>query len=600
MNTAKDIARLLSERVNELAFYLYPNGRQTNSEFLIGSIEGEAGQSMKICLEGNKKGLWADFATGHGGDLIDLWMAKRKISCAEALKEAKQWLGITDPEFIASKPKKLHKPDNNLAELSIKSPVAQYLMGERNVSFDTLLKFKISEKNNYIVFPFYREQELLMTKSLHITRENEKKKIFVDANCEPCLFGWQALPDNLREITLTEGEIDAMSLWEYGIPALSLPFGGGSGDKHRWIDTEFDRLAVFDKIYLCFDNDEVGQQTLAAVIDRLGRHRCYVVTLPAKDANACLQQGISQEIISECFVSAKTQDPDELKSARSYLDQVMNLFYPNSPEINGYFPAWKKCKNHVAFRPHELSVWTGINGHGKSQFIGHLLLQCMMQGAKVCIASLEMKPERLLMRLTRQMAAVALPDEKLIKKIQDWFAEKLWLFDLVGTAKTDRLLEVFLYARQRYGVDVFLLDSMLKCGIADDDYNSQKAFIENLCDFKNEHPCHVHVVVHPRKGADEKDIPGKLDIKGTGSISDLADNCFSVWRNKEKNNPNDADCIWMCNKQRNGEWEGKFSLWFDPESFQYLESFGSKPINLLEGADLGAEMPMHATAHSVF
>lgn len=589
MNTAKDIAGLLSERANELAFYLYPNGKQANNEFLIGSVEGEPGQSMKICLQGNKRGLWSDFATGHRGDLVDLWMAKRKLSCSEALKEAKQWLGISEPKFALSKPPKFCKPDNNLAELSIKSPVAQYLMGDRNISFDTLLKFKISENNNHIIFPFYRDQDLLMKKSLHITRENEKKKIFVDANCQPCLFGWQALPDNLREITLTEGEIDTMSLWEYGIPALSLPFGGGSGDKHRWIETEFDRLVAFDKIYLCFDNDEVGQQTLGAVIDRLGRHRCYVVKLPEKDANDCLQKNISQKIIKECFLQARTLDPDELKPANSYLNRVVNLFYPNSTEVNGYLTLWEKSKKQIAFRPNELSIWTGINGHGKSQFLGFLMLQCMKQGARICIASLEMKPERLLMRLTRQIAAVALPDEKLIEKIHEWYADKLWLFDLVGTAKTDHLLEVFLYARQRYGIDVFLIDSLLKCGIADDDYNAQKAFTERLCDFKNEHPCHVHVVVHPRKGADENNMPGKLDIKGTGSISDLADNCFSIWRNKEKNDPNDPDCIWACNKQRNGEWEGKFALWFDLESFQYLESLQSKPINILEGTQLGAE-----------
>lgn len=113
-----------------------------------------------------------------------------------------------------------------------------------------------------------------------------------------------------------------------------------------------------------------------------------------------------------------------------------------------------------------------------------------------------------------------------------------------------RLLEVFLYAHQHYGVDVFLLDSLLKCNIAEDDYNAQKAFIEKLCDFKNEHPCHIHVIAHPRKSMDETIIPGKFDIKGTDSISDLADNCFSIWRNKEKKSLHDPDCLWTCNKQR--------------------------------------------------
>ena len=55
--------------------------------------------------------------------------------------------------------------------------------------------------------------------------------------------------------------------------------------------------------------------------------------------------------------------------------------------------------------------------------------------------------------------------------------------------------------------------------------------MEQLCDFKHQHNCHIHIIVHPRKGADELQPPGKLDNKGTGAISDLADNCFTVWRN---------------------------------------------------------------------
>ncbi|QMT61829.1 hypothetical protein [Legionella sp. PC997] len=58
--------------------------------------------------------------------------------------------------------------------------------------------------------------------------------------------------------------------------------------------------------------------------------------------------------------------------------------------------------------------------------------------------------------------------------------------------------------------------------------------MEQLCDFKNQHNCHIHLIAHPRKGADESQPSGKLDNKGTGAISDLADNCYTVWRNKLK------------------------------------------------------------------
>lgn len=58
--------------------------------------------------------------------------------------------------------------------------------------------------------------------------------------------------------------------------------------------------------------------------------------------------------------------------------------------------------------------------------------------------------------------------------------------------------------------------------MSEDDYNAQKVFVEMLCDFKHVHNCHVLLVAHPKKLEDENKVPGKLDIKGTGTITDLA------------------------------------------------------------------------------
>lgn len=71
-----------------------------------------------------------------------------------------------------------------------------------------------------------------------------------------------------------------------------------------------------------------------------------------------------------------------------------------------------------------------------------------------------------------------------------------------------------------------------------------------------------------------------MDIKGSGAITDIADNVFSVWRNKDQA-PGEPNALLQCDKQRNGEWEGKISLWFDTQSFYYLESEKSKPISLI-------------------
>ncbi len=259
---------------------------------------------------------------------------------------------------------------------------------------------------------------------------------------------------------------------------------------------------------------------------------------------------------------------------------------------------WSKTRGKILLRPSELSIWTGTNGHGKSQMLGHILLHSVKHGEKICIASLEIKPEVLSKRLCKQASGLRLPTREYIRAIHEWFGEKIGVFDLLGNAKSERLLDVFKYARQRYGVETFVIDSFMKLDIAEDDYKGQKAFLEKLCDFKNEHNCHVHLVVHPRKASDEGRISCKMDMKGTGAISDLADNCFTVWRNKSKEEavekalktdegiPDDLrdkpDALLYCDKQRNGEWEGKTWLYFDRDSLQYLERSNEKPTPYVE------------------
>lgn len=594
---AKEVSQQLAQRAEDIVRTLFPAGKRHGSEWCVGNISGEAGTSLKIHLKGTKAGVWSDFATGESGDLLDLWAKKNNLSIGQALKQTCDYLGIKKPHFEGHNAKTFSKPKKQQFNLlPAKATAVTYLVGERKLTMETLNAFHISQTGQDIVFPYLRDGEAVLIKYLSLDRPNGKKQVRVEANCEPCLFGWHLIPKNARKVTICEGEIDAMSLYQMGIHALSVPFGGGSGDKQRWIEYEFDRLAVFDEIYICMDNDTEGKIATKNIIERLGAHRCRLVELPLHDANECLQEGITQEYMVEFFREAVSLDPEELKRFSAFVNKLVEEFYPPDGLILGYEPPWPKTKGKVHFRPSELSVWSGINGHGKSQFLGQVMLGMMEQGARVCIASLELRPSKLLMRLTKQATAMALPSPEYIHAVAKHYEDSIWLFDLVGNAKSARLLEVFKYARQRYGIDVFIIDSFMMLDIAEDDYKAQKSFIEKLCEFKNQNACQIHLVVHPRKGADESSAPGKLDYKGTGAISDLADNCFTIWRNKEKEQAvqkqNDgfaltdkeqeklymSDCAWRCDKQRHGDWEGKMSFWFDRASFQYLQSDSKKPI----------------------
>jgi twinkle protein len=120
----------------------------------------------------------------------------------------------------------------------------------------------------------------------------------------------------------------------------------------------------------------------------------------------------------------------------------------------------------------------------------------------------------------------------------------------------------------------------MKCVRGEDDYNGQKDFVNDLCSFAQANGVHVHLVHHVRKGESEHKAPGKFDIRGASSITDLVDNVFIVWRNKRAalENNGEPTALVSCEKQRHGEWEGKLGFWFDEASQQYLEAVGAQPI----------------------
>jgi twinkle protein len=263
---------------------------------------------------------------------------------------------------------------------------------------------------------------------------------------------------------------------------------------------------------------------------------------------------------------------------------------------------WRKTHSLIQFRPGEVTLWGGANGHGKSLVTGQVSLSICTQGEKVCVASFEMKPLKTLERMGRQWSCfnpsdpAFLGDERasaqfidLYEQFRDWTDTRLWLYDQQGTVQWTQVCAVARYCAKELGVTHFVVDSLMKCVSGEDDYNGQKAFIDELTAIARDYGIHVHIVHHIRKPADESHKPNKYDYKGTGAITDQVDNVISVWRNKVKEKKREAggmgleaepDALLICDKQRNGEWEGSIGLWFHPLSQQFLGAFGDEPLSL--------------------
>lgn len=579
MNWNEVSQRLVSE-AESIASMLLPNGKREGAEWVAGSVAGEDGRSLKVRVSGNKAGVWRDFASDAGGDLIDLWAATRQISLKEAFDQAREYLGISEPKLTA--PKRSYSRPAKPPVTKPAGRVLDYLTRERKLSLETIHAFKVgaSKDDDAIVFPYLRDGELINVKHLALQRDaNGKKRTWQAADAEPCLYGWDLVREDVKAVLIVEGELDAMSLYQYGFDALSVNQGAGN---HQWIDSDFDRLERFQEIFLWFDNDEAGQKGAREVAARLGLERCRNVEFRLKDANEALQQSVPLEEITEAIAAAKRFERSDLRTPDTYVDDVVSMFVDHPLELAGAALPWPAWANRVRLRASELSIWTGINGHGKSDLLGQTMLDLVKQGERVCVFSGEIKPTRLLYNLAVQACATSHPTAPFVRAAHSWMTGSLWLYDHVGSADQGKLMEAFRYAAKRYRVTHFVVDSLMKCGIAEDDYKAQKAFVDRLCDFKNEFDVHVHLVAHARKGESEDKAPGKLDVKGTGAISDLADNVFTVWRNKRKELADDPDASEedarvYCNKQRATGYEGALRLWFDPNSRHFRQRADWRP-----------------------
>ena len=133
------------------------------------------------------------------------------------------------------------------------------------------------------------------------------------------LFGWeQAITTGAKRLIITEGELDAVALYtilqrytkeafvDY-IPAVcSLPHGAAAAKK------DLARLMPkvrkhFKEVSFCFDSDKAGDKAIEDACTIVPD--ATVITLPSKDANACIMEGKGKAAFAAAqFNSAKPKN----------------------------------------------------------------------------------------------------------------------------------------------------------------------------------------------------------------------------------------------------------------------------------------------------
>lgn len=604
MIRADEIRSRLADQAEAVCRHLLPHGVRKGRKWFCGDLYGGAGESLVVELDGGKAGVWMDFASGNEqdkGSLLDLWMAARRVPFVEAFKEAKQWLGIRDPETHESNKRKTYsgKPNTKGAfkiQSSESEKVLTYLTQERKITTETLEAYNVcarkSPSGSWVMeFPIYAfdGKTLLNIKHLGYERkwDEEKKKwtkeSWQEENCPPGLFGWRAVDKDNTTLIITEGEIDAMTWHTWGYRnVVSIPAGTNNDG---WIDWDWENLEPYQTIYLCFDTDEPGTAAAVKAAKRLGIHRCKIIKLPHKDSNECLQKGCTLDDTSQWIRESQYLKPNELKVASDYRAQIHRLFNPpeNDEEEGLKTPIFGR---QILFRPGEMTLWTGHTSHGKTTLLNQIMIHAMLAGQRVAIGSFEIRGASIFKKL---ITCLAFSDELTPEQVDlgvDWLSDKLWLYDITGIVKRSLVMELMQYSVMRHGVKHVVIDSLMKCDMGSDDYEVQRIFLGELHSFAQDHGIHLHVVGHPRKGSDDASAPGIMDVHGGQSVIAQPDNVICVFRNKRKEKERasgkmsdhtanvEPDTIAFINKQRLTGTEGVSKLWFKSRLFRFTTHFG--------------------------
>lgn len=228
-----------------------------------------------------------------------------------------------------------------------------------------------------------------------------KKKGFYFKNPQPndYLFGKDKFNAGAaRSITITEGEIDTLSVYQLlgsKYPAVSVR---GAGTARQDCAAEYEYLNSFEQIYLCFDNDEVGQRACAEVAGLFDFNKVFHVRLTKhKDANDYLQHHDEEEF-KRIWWNAKRFLPEGIISSYSEVDDILD----HEQTVEGATYPWPTLQD-LSKGPHfgQIVLFTAQEGVGKTEIFRALeyhLLQTTDEN--LAIIHLEESKARLVKGLT--------------------------------------------------------------------------------------------------------------------------------------------------------------------------------------------------------
>ena len=406
----------------------------------------------------------------------------------------------------------------------------------------------------------YKNRELI---GQHIRKEDPKDFRWLGSPRGAEMFGQHLWERGGKKIVITEGEIDAMTVYQVnnGWPVVSLPNGVQSAERSIKDNLEF--LSSYNEIIIMFDNDEPGQTAAKVVAAILPPGKAKIASLPLKDANDCLMNGQSKQIVSAIW-QASPYSPDEIMHVSSITrtDVDMDSVIP--------YPWESLNKFLVGNAKSDLTLWASGTGSGKSTILRELASYHLDAGRAVGMVMLEESPAETLddlislkinspVRVVRAMEIMNHVREKEGKHPMavefagfdqeeydaaraDLNNTNLYMYNHMGRKAMDNILGRIEYMAVSLECDVIILDHItaLANAMLTDENQNERIIIDNVMSalesLAERTGVRIHIVSQLKKSdkAHEEGSRGTLqDLKGAGSLASVPDAVIMLERNRQ-------------------------------------------------------------------
>jgi len=436
-----------------------------------------------------------------------------------------------------------------LTDLEIKE------LGLRKISEETCRRFgygtTIFDGETVQVAPYHRNGRVVAQK---IRNKNKDFRCLGETRDMP-FFGQHLWPATGKRITITEGEIDAMSIYEiecrgqYGAwPVVSVPNGAAGAAKT--FKTELEWLCGYDKVIICFDQDAAGIKAANECAAILPPGKAFIAALPRKDANECLQDGLSKDI-ERALWNAQAWRPDGILDANDTFSEIINR--KDTAALFSY-PFAVLDSMTQGIRAKELVTVCGGSGIGKSEFVRNIAAKALVKGIKLGYLALEESVPRTALGLLGIIAEKPLyqdadpfKDPSLLSVWETIFKDNFYCYKHFGSTDPQNLLARIRYMATGLDCKVIILDhiSIVVSGIADGD---ERRIIDNLVtglrSLIEETGICVIALSHLRRATDgeyhEEGAKTSLgQLRGSGAIGQLSDMVIGLERNQQSDTSRD-------------------------------------------------------------